>query len=450
MSETTEPAPQAGPPQDVEAEQSVLGAMMHGQDAITDVVEVLKPQDYYLPKHRLIHGAVVDLYGRGEPVDPITVADHLAKRGELDRAGGRSYLHTLAASVVGLSANAGYHAEIVHEKARSRGLLQAYSRGAGAAQEGELTATEIVAWVDADLAAILDGDAGTAQWFGEGHDAFLDELDDFQKNGSQQGVMTGFKDLDSLTGGLQPGQLVTVAARPAMGKSVLALDIARYAAGHDKVPTAFFSLEMNERELRQRMTAAVAKVALHHIKTQGAMTGGTDEAWTRIAKSDGFLREMRLRIHAGRPWTVSQIHAECRAMKRRDGLGLVVIDYLQLVDPGQQRGQNRQEQVAQMSRQLKMMAGSLDVPVVILAQLNRGPEQRTDKRPVPSDLRESGAVEQDSDVIILLHREDAYEKESPRAGEADLIVAKHRNGPTATITVAFQGHYSRFVDMAQS
>jgi replicative DNA helicase len=209
----------------------------------------------------------------------------------------------------------------------------------------------------------------------------------------------------------------------------------------------FFSLEMNDRELRQRMTAASAKVALHNIKTKGAMD---EDAWIRVAKSDEFFREMRLRVHAARSWTVSQIHAECRAMKRRDGLGLVVIDYLQLIDSGQLRPQNRQEQVAQMSRQLKMMAGSLGVPVVILAQLNRGPEQRTDKRPVPSDLRESGAIEQDSDVIILLHREDAYEKESPRSGEADFIVGKHRNGPTATITTAFQGHYSRFVDMAQS
>jgi replicative DNA helicase len=283
--------------------------------------------------------------------------------------------------------------------------------------------------VDSEVAEILDDSSEGPGWYGEGHGAFLDDLDDFQKNGSTQGVMTGFSDLDALTSGLQPGQMIVVAARPAMGKSVLALDIARHAAGHDKIPTAFFSLEMNDKELRQRMTAAVAKVALHRLKTQGALN---DDDWARLAKSDEFFREMRLRIHAGRAWTVPQILAECRAMKRKDGLGLIVIDYLQLIDGGLERSQNRQEQVSAMSRQLKRMAGALD------------------KRPVPSDLRESGAIEQDGDVIILLHREDAYEKESPRAGEADFIVAKHRNGPTAIITTAFQGHYSRFVDMAQS
>jgi replicative DNA helicase len=447
MSENEDPQKTPGPPQNVDAEQSALGAMMLSQEAITDVVEVLKPKDYYLPKHQLIHDTILDLFGRGEPADPITVADALLKRGELDRAGGRSYLHTLVNSVASLTANAGYHAAIIREKAQTRALLRTYSRGAHAAQEGQLTAAEVVAMVDSEVAEILDDSSEGPGWYGEGHGAFLDDLDDFQKNGSTQGVMTGFSDLDALTSGLQPGQMIVVAARPAMGKSVLALDIARHAAGHDKIPTAFFSLEMNDKELRQRMTAAVAKVALHRLKTQGALN---DDDWARLAKSDEFFREMRLRIHAGRAWTVPQILAECRAMKRKDVLGLIVIDYLQLIDGGLERSQNRQEQVSAMSRQLKRMAGALDVPVVILAQLNRGPEQRQDKRPVPSDLRESGAIEQDGDVIILLHREDAYEKESPRAGEADFIVAKHRNGPTAIITTAFQGHYSRFVDMAQS
>jgi replicative DNA helicase len=261
-------------------------------------------------------------------------------------------------------------------------------------------------------------------------------------------VPTGFTDLDQLTNGLHPGQMVIVAGRPAMGKSTLALDFARTCAIKHGRPAAFFSLEMSRDELRDRVISAQARVGLHHIRSVGVMT---DDDWNRVAKMTSRVTAAPLTIDATPGQTLMSIKARCLRLQQRGGLDLVVIDYLQLLQSGSSRRvENRQIEVSQMSRNLKLMAKELGVPIVVLCQLNRGPEQRQDKKPVMSDLRESGSLEQDADVVILLHREDAYERESPRAGEADLMVVKHRNGPPATITVAFQGHYSRFVDMAQT
>ncbi|MFE4977194.1 replicative DNA helicase [Kitasatospora sp. NPDC056651] len=435
------------PPQDLDAEKSVLGGMLLSKDAIADVVEVLKPADYYRPAHEMIHGAILDLYARGEPADPITVAGELTKRGELQRVGGASYLHTLVNSVP-TAANAEYYAQIVNERAVLRRLVEAGTRIAGMGYAAEGDVDEIVNAAQAQIYAVTE--QRTNEDYAPLADIMEGALDEIEAIGSRQGQMsgvpTGFADFDALTNGLHPGQMIVIAARPAMGKSTLALDFARACSIHHKLPSVIFSLEMGRNEIAMRLLSAEARVALHHMRS-GNMT---DDDWTRVARRMPDVSEAPLFIDDSPNLSMMEIRAKCRRLKQRNDIKLIVIDYLQLMQSGgSRRAENRQQEVSDMSRNLKLLAKELEVPVIALSQLNRGPEQRTDKRPMVSDLRESGSIEQDADMVILLHREDAYEKESPRAGEADLIVAKHRNGPTATITVAFQGHYSRFVDMTR-
>lgn len=720
------------PPQDLDAEQSVLGGMLLSKDAIADVVEVLKGHDFYRPAHETVYTAILDLYARGEPADPITVSAELTKRGELARVGGASYLHTLVQSVP-TAANAEYYAEIVHQRAILRRLVEAGTRitQMGYAADGEVD--DIVNSAQAEIYAVTE--QRTAEDYlplGEIMEGALDEIEAIgSRSGQMSGVPTGFTDLDSLTNGLHPGQMVVVAARPAMGKalaldtplptptgwttmgevrpgdlllaadgsptrvaaatevmtgrpcyevtfddgttivadadhrwltdtrasrrsprtppavrttkeiaetlrctnladnrlnhsipttaplalpprplpvepyaygsrpgelpadglprdylrgsieqrrhllaglldsdgtvtrtgsvrfattsttlardfrelvtslgyrcgmttkqvpgrtgqpttvhtvnfttaddvfrvehkrhthaarrkpgtrrpaqrfvtdvrevpsvpvrcvqvehpdhlylasrsmvpthnSTLALDFARACSIKNNLPSVIFSLEMGRNEIAMRLLSAEARVALHHMRS-GSMT---DDDWTRLARRMPEVTGAPLYIDDSPNLSMMEIRAKCRRLKQRNDLQMIVIDYLQLMQTGgSRRPESRQQEVSEMSRNLKLLAKELEVPVIALSQLNRGPEQRTDKKPMVSDLRESGSIEQDADLVILLHREDAYEKESPRAGEADLIVAKHRNGPTATITVAFQGHYSRFVDMAQT
>ncbi|WP_427251117.1 replicative DNA helicase [Bacillus cereus] len=436
------------PPQDLEAEQSVLGGMMLSRDAIADVVGsecLLKPDDYYRPAHETIHRAILKLYGDGEPADPITVAAELTKSGEIARIGGASYLHTLVQAVPTV-ANAEYYAEIVHELAVRRRLIEAGSTIQTMAWSGEGEIAEIADSAQAEIHAATEiTNAADPKRPGEGSLAStIDELEAIEnRNGKLTGISTGFADLDLLTQGLQPGQLIVIAARPALGKSTLALDFARACSVRDQMPSVFFSLEMGISEINMRMLSAEARVGLHKMRSGNL----TEDDWKAIRNKQPRIAEAPLFLDDSTDLTMLQIRSKCRRLKQRHGLSMVVVDYLQLMESGK-RAENRVVEVGQISRGLKKLAKELQVPVVALSQLNRGPEQRADKRPMPSDLRESGSVEQDADVVILLHREDAYEKDSPRAGEADLIVAKHRNGPTADITVAFQGHYSRFVDMA--
>jgi len=769
-------APAAGydrtPPQDVAAEQSVLGGMLLSKDAIADVVEVLRGHDMYRPAHETIYEAVLDLYGRGEPADPLTVADELKKRGELGRVGGAPYLHTLVSSVP-TAANAGYYAEIVRERAVLRRLVEAGMRIVQMGYGGDGDADDIVDRAQAEVYGVTDRRTSDDYLpLGDVMEGTLDEIEAIGSRGGQMvGVPTGFTDLDALTNGLHPGQMIVVAARPAIGKalaldtplptptgwttigvvqvgdellgadgkparvvaatavmegrpcyevefsdgsiivadaqhrwatttpvarraasdripaghyapaelkpagrvqpaggprrshldraaerdhvvtteamaatlrrssaggrrnhavrlarpfdlpdadlplppyafgtwlgdgdsagadsvlrsmgvlsekhiprvylraserqrrallaglldtdgainetgcvlidvpsrrlaagtlelilslgydarfrtgpadgrgvaasccyriaftpgdavfrlrgklerqrfehaptsrmvvdvrripsvpvrcvevdntehlylagrscipthnSTLGLDIARAAAIRHQLTSVMFSLEMSRNEITMRLLSAEARVPLHHMRS-GQMT---DDDWNRIARRTGEVSSAPLFIDDSPNMTMMEIRAKCRRLKQRHDLRLVIIDYLQLMTSGK-RVESRQQEVAEFSRALKLLAKELDVPVVAISQLNRSAEQRTDKKPMLADLRESGSIEQDSDMVILLHREDAYEKESPRAGEADFIVAKHRNGPTATITVAFQGHYSRFVDMAQ-
>ncbi|MEU9428561.1 replicative DNA helicase [Streptomyces sp. NPDC048342] len=433
------------PPQDLDAEQAVLGGMLLSKDAIGEVVELMKGQDFYKPAHETIFHAIVHLYGEGEPADPITVAAELTKRGEIGKIGGASYLHTLV-QMVPTAANAEYYADIVHDRARLRRLVEAGTRITQMGYDADREVDEIVDAAGAELYnAVGVRDEAALVRVGKRLEGHIDSLDDRQKNGVTKGVPTGFTDIDALTNGLKPGQMIVIAARPAMGKSTLAMDFARACAIKHGRPAAFFSLEMSEEELMNRLLSAEARVGLHHL-TSGTTTS---EDWQRIARVAPRISEAPLYMDVSPNTTVMEIKAKCRRLQQRDGLDLVVIDYLQLMSTGR-KTESRQVEVSDMARQVKLMAKELKVPVVVLSQLNRGPEQRQDKKPVMSDLRESGAIEQDADVVILLHREDAYEKESPRAGEADLIFAKNRNGPTATITAAAILHYSMFADMAQT
>ena len=432
------------PPQDMAAEQSVLGAMLISKDAIAEAVEVVRGTDYYRPAHETIHDVIVELYGRSEPVDMITVASELQKRGELQRIGGAPYLHTLSANVP-IAANAGYYAEIVREKAILRRLVDAGTRIVQMGYAGEGEVDDIVDTAQAEVFKIAD--KRSAEDYVPLSDIMDGVLDEIEAIGNREaglyGVPTGFADLDELTNGLHSGQMIIIAARPAMGKSTVALDFCRAASIHNNLTSAFFSLEMTRSEITMRLLSAEAKVPLNHIRN-GQMS---DDDWNKLARKMGEVSSAPMFIDDSPNMTMMEIRAKARRLKQRHDLKLMVIDYLQLMSSGK-KVESRQLEVSEFSRQIKLLAKELEIPIIALSQLNRGPEQRGDKRPMMSDLRESGSIEQDADMVILLHREDVYEKESTRPGEADLIVAKHRNGPTRDITVAFQGHYSRFVDMA--
>lgn len=431
-------------PHDDVAEQSVLGGMLLSKDAIADVVESLRASDFYKPAHETIYEAILSLYGHGSPADAITVADELKKRGELTRVGGAAYIHTLIASVP-TAANAQYYAEIVKEHAIMRRLIEA---GTKIAQLGYANETEIDTLVDqaqAEIYAVTDGNAKEDYVsFSEALEETINEIDaNSNRPDGVYGVPTDFIEFDELTGGLHGGQMIVIAARPGVGKSTLALDIARSASIHHQMTTVFFSLEMSRTELAMRILSAEGKISMGRLKKGDLDT----EGWTNLATLQGRIDSAPLFIDDSPNMTLMEIRAKCRRLKQRNDLKLVVLDYLQLMSSGK-KVESRQQEVSEFSRSLKLLAKELDVPVIALSQLNRGSEQRTDKRPMVSDLRESGSIEQDADMVILLHREDMYNPDSERVGEADMIIAKHRGGPTRTIPLAFSGKYSRFNNMA--
>jgi replicative DNA helicase len=435
------------PPQDVAAEQSVLGGMLLSKDAIADVLEKLRPADFYRPAHQNVYDAILDLYGRGEPADAVTVAAELDRRGLLRRAGGAPYLHTLI-STVPTAANAGYYADIVAEKALLRRLVQAGTRvvqyGYAGAEGADVA--EVVDRAQAEIYEVTD--RRLSEDFVPLEDLLqptMDEIDAIATAGGiARGVPTGFTDLDEVTNGLHPGQVVIIAARPAVGKSTLALDFLRSCSIRHRMASVIFSLEMSKSEIVMRLLSAEAKVKLADMRS-GRMS---DDDWMRLARRMGEISEAPLFIDDSPNLTLTEIRAKARRLRQRADLRLIVVDYLQLMTSGK-RFESRQVEVSEFSRNLKLLAKELEVPVVAVSQLNRGPEQRTDRKPMLSDLRESGSIEQDADMVILLHRPDAFERDDPRGGEADLILAKHRNGPTKTVTVAHQLHLSRFANMAR-
>ncbi|MDR1825928.1 MAG: replicative DNA helicase [Bifidobacteriaceae bacterium] len=444
------------PPQDIVAEQSVLGAMLMSKDAIADVVAVLHSDDFYRPQHETIFGAITDIYARGEPVDAVTVSAELTRRGELGRIGGAQYLAGLMASVP-TAANAGYYGQIVRDQAVLRRLVEAGTRitQLGYTKDGAAV-DELVNSAQAEVYAVTERQASEDyQPVGELFDPVIQEIEALQHSpGGITGVPTGITKLDQLTGGLQGGQMIIVAARPAQGKSTLGLDFARSAAIRHNLTTVVFSLEMSKTEIIQRLVSAETGVWLQNLRAGRV----SDPEWTKIAGRMGAIKAAPLFIDDSPNMSLMEIRAKCRRLKQRNNLQLVVLDYLQLMSSGR-RVESRQQEVSEFSRALKLLAKELDVPVVAISQLNRAVEQREGKKPQMSDLRESGSLEQDADVIILVHRIEASDKDADaprgpddrnRAGEAQLILAKHRNGPTGVVDVVFRGHVAQFANLQES
>jgi replicative DNA helicase len=406
------------PPQDHAAEQSVLGSMLLSKDAIADVIEAVRGTDFYRPAHETIFDAMIELYGRGEPVDPVTAAAELARRGDLVKIGGAPYLHTLSASVP-IAANAGYYAEIVREKAILRRLVDAGTRIVQMGYSGEGIVDDVVDRAQAEVYAVTEKrsseDYAPLSMIMPGT---LDEIEAIaSRDGSMVGVPTGFADLDELTNGLHGGQMVVIAARPAVGKSTLALDLCRAASIHNHQTSVIFSLEMTRSEITMRLLSAEARIPLNHMRN-GQMT---DDDWTKLARKMSEVSSAPLFIDDSPNMTMMEIRAKARRLKQRHDLRLIIIDYLQLMTSGK-KIESRQVEVSEFSRQIKLLAKELNVPVVALSQLNRGPEQRSDKRPMLSDLRESGCVTADTRLMRADTNAEITIGELMREGVKDIPV----------------------------
>ncbi|MDR1355244.1 MAG: replicative DNA helicase [Propionibacteriaceae bacterium] len=460
-----EPATDRVPPNDPLAEQSVLGSILTSANALGEVLDIVNADDFYQPRHMRVFEAAVDMFAAGEPVDPITIAAELEKRGTLAKAGGPVYLFDIAAGVP-IAANAAHYAEIVRDKAVLRRLIEKAIKIAQLGYEGRGDANEIVDLAQAEMYSVSKGKS-TEDYhvLAELLDPAFDEIGKRMNfGGGVSGVPTGFDRMDKLTHGLLGGQLVIVAARPGVGKSTLALDFARSAAIHNNMATAVFSLEMGRNEIIMRLLSAEASV--RHDDISSGKLGDAD--FRRISDRSTAISNAPLFIDDSPNLTMNEIRSKARRLKQRHDLKLIVIDYLQLMTSGGRvRTESRQVEVSEFSRQAKLLAKELDVPVVALSQLNRNAETRQDGKPDLADLRESGSLEQDADLVILIHRPEMHQSKTrkvelagtytdaaterqsaDRQGEADLIIAKHRGGPTGTVTVAFQKHLARFVDMS--
>ncbi|EEJ53062.1 replicative DNA helicase [Mobiluncus mulieris] len=446
MSETT--VLDRVPPHNLLAEQSVIGAMILSKNAIADVYQILQTTDFYETKHQVIFDTIMDLYSAGDSVDPLTLTSTLEKTGKLGQIGGLDYVYTLT-HVVPTYANASYYAEIVRDKATLRGLVEAGTRITQlgwAFDEGD--AKDLINTAHQEL------DRVSQRRTSEDYKALKDlipqvttEISNTEPDPNM--VRTGFRDFDTEIQGLRPGQMIIVAARPGMGKSTFSLDICRYAAIHENKTAAIFSLEMSYAEIIKRLISAEASVPLSAINAGVSSADGTQSQayWTNIANATNRMFEKPLYIDDSVNLTMPEIRAKCRRLKYNHDLSIAVVDYLQLMK-GRGSAESRQQEVSEISRSLKLLAKELEIPIIAVAQLNRGPESRTDKKPMMSDLRESGSLEQDADMVLLLHRPEAYNPDD-RPGEADLYVAKHRNGRTGTVHLTFQGALSRFVDAAR-
>jgi replicative DNA helicase len=432
------------PPHNLEAEESLLGAMLLSRDAIAAAVETCTAEDFYKPAHGHIFEAIVSLYGQGEPADPVTVAEELRRAGLLEAIGGPSVLISLQANTPAIS-NASRYARIVEEHALLRRLIGVASEMAELAyraQDVEETVDRAEAMVyEVAQRRVVDTMAPLDELLKQSLDR-LEEL--YERGESITGVPTGYHDLDERLAGLQKSNLVIVGARPAAGKTALALGMAAHAAMEARVPVLFFSLEMSHMEITQRLLCSEARVDATRMRNGRLL----DSDWPKIVNAIGRLGEAPIFIDDNPNLTVMDIRAKARRLKSRVGLGLVVVDYLQLMT-GRSSAENRQVEVSEISRGLKILARELEIPVVALSQLSRNLEMRADKRPVLADLRESGSLEQDADVVLFIYRDELYNPESSDRGTAEIIIAKHRNGPTGVTQLAFVDHYTRFANMAR-
>jgi replicative DNA helicase len=433
------------PPQNLDAEESVLGAMMLSPGAIGAVSEILDASDFYRESHAKTYRAALALYARGEPVDAITLVDELEQRGELEGAGGRSRVHELAA-LVPASANAGHYARIVREMATLRGLIRA---GSDIAQLGWERVGEPADLVDRAEQIVFDLSQSRVSTEFSHIESLLKESFEritalYEAGEEITGVPSGFRDVDRLTSGFQPGNLVIVAARPSMGKSAFGLCAGANIAIRHQVPVALFTLEMSKAEVTQRLMCSEAKVESQRLRS-GKLA---PDDWPRLTAACDKLAKAPIYVDDTGSITMMEIRSKARRLKSKEPtLGLIIVDYLQLMTSGASV-ENRVQEVSQISRNLKILARDLDVPILAMSQLSRAVEQRHDKRPILSDLRESGSIEQDADLVAFIYRDEYYNDDSPDQGLAELILAKHRNGPTGIEKLSFLKRYAKFADLA--
>lgn len=430
------------PPQSPDAELSVIGAMLIQTEAVARAMEILDGDDFYLESHRIIFDAATTLFNRAQPIDVIVVGEELRQRNQLELIGGLPYLMELA-GLVPTAAHVEYYARAVKETATLRRLIGTATRLVTESYKGERPSRELLDWAQKELFSLTQRGQ---QDYVKLHDVLLETFSRLEKlyenKGKLVGLPTGFTDLDRMTAGLQPSDLIIIAARPSMGKTMLCLNLARHAAVHEGTGVVIFSLEMSREQLALRLLSAESELPAHRLRT-GELDG---DMWGHLSRALGRLAEAPIFIDDTPGISALELRAKARQLKAQNQIGLVIIDYMQLMQG--KRAENRQQEISDISRSLKALARELDVPVVALSQLSRAVESRTDKRPMLSDLRESGAIEQDADIVAFLYREDYYSKETDKQDITELIVAKQRNGPTGTVNLLFKKDIGKFLNVA--
>ena len=450
MSEMTESIPNQPiipriPPHDMEAEQAVLASMLFDREAISSAYEILQGPDFYRPDNQALYETMIELFTLGEPVDVVTLSDKLAEKGLIEQVG-RDRIVQLAAAYY-TSANIRNHAQIVAEKSLLRQLIKVSTGITNAGYDARENIADIMEMAEKSIFDVSQRrNTRDFAHIGDVIVTTLEQLEELYKNrGKPTGVETGFKDLDKITAGLQPSDLIVLGARPSMGKTTFLLNIAQYAAIRNKVPTAIFSLEMAKEQLGNRMLSAETGIDSNLLRT-----GNLDkpEYWDKISECMPTISSAPLYIDDTPGISIAEVRAKCRRLKTERNLGLVVIDYLQLMtSPANVRPESRQQEISEISRSLKGLAKELNVPMLVAAQLSRAVEARKDHRPMLSDLRESGAIEQDADVVAFLYRDEYYNPDTLKKGHAEVIIAKQRNGSTGTVELVFHGHLTKFRDL---
>ncbi|RFB10617.1 replicative DNA helicase [Bacillus sp. HNG] len=432
------------PPQNIEAEQAVLGAIFLEPSSLTLASEILIPEDFYRTSHQKIFDAMLNLSDKGEPVDLVTVTSELADVKILDEIGGVSYLSELAGSVP-TAANIEYYAKIIEEKSILRRLIRTATTIATDGYSREDEVDSLLSEAEKNIMEVANRkNAGAFQNI---KDVLVQTYDNIEtlhnRVGDITGIPTGFTELDKMTAGFQRNDLIIVAARPSVGKTAFALNIAQNVATKTDENVAIFSLEMGAEQLVMRMLCAEGNINAQNLRT-GSLT---PEDWSKLTMAMGSLSNSGIYIDDTPGIRVNEIRSKCRRLKQESGLGMILIDYLQLIQGSGRSGENRQQEVSEISRSLKALARELKVPVIALSQLSRGVEQRQDKRPMMSDIRESGSIEQDADIVAFLYRDDYYDKESENKNIIEIIIAKQRNGPVGTVSLAFVKEYNKFVNL---
>ena len=432
------------PPHDLEAEQAIIGSMLTDKDAVISAIEVLKEDDFYREDNRLIYSAILNLYNRAEPIDIITVKAELEAMGKFEQVGGLEYLAELPEKVP-TTANSSKYIKIVEEKSTLRNLIKTANEIIELGYDPTEDVEDIMEGAEKKIFNIMQNK--NQKGYSAMKDILVDSFTQLEElyNRKQHitGVPTGFADLDYKTAGFHSSDLILIAARPAMGKSAFALNIATNAAVRAKVPVAIFSLEMSKEQMVNRILCSEAMVDSNKVRT-GKLE---DDDWTKLAEAIGPLSEAEIYIDDTPGISVMEIRAKCRKLKLEKNIGMVVIDYLQLVQGSNKRNGSREQEISEISRSLKILAKEIGVPVIALSQLSRAVEQRPDHRPMLSDLRESGAIEQDADIVMFLYRDDYYNQDTDKKGIAEVILAKHRGGSTGTVELLWLGSYTKFVNL---